>query len=186
MASLTSMTLNNQALTTTGPVQNTGMDITEWTQLYHCANASSTTVCNPVYACGYLHVRTPIPATVTHTAMWQIMGYHSYSSEMWQDNKTIVRCNTSGVVGYQTYESNNAANSGFTAASPYFYTSSSNYAGYSGGSTKRICFSINKYGCCCNGWLKIRLMGGNMSQYWSIDGLGWGTIGGATQTGVYF
>lgn len=159
MASLQSTTVNGLLTVTGNTVRSGNSNITPWTQLYHCADADSTAECNPTYSCGWLHVRTPIPAD--NVAMgWnpiilEVVGYHTYSGEYVEDFKALLNTN-----GYNNdwYGSQIKVNDSYQTT-PFVYRSTSTYGGYT-----RVCFAVQKIGCCCTGNLWVRWW--NRSDLW--------------------
>jgi len=142
----------NGLLTVNGGMHRSGnSDMTEWFRIYHCVDATSTAICNPTYSCGWIHVRTPIPADVDgigwNPIILEVKGFHTYSGESTHDFKALLNIN-----GYNNafFGSQIFANNG-VSSDPYVYRSSSTYGG-----RQRICFSMRKIGCCCVGWFWVR------------------------------
>ena len=172
MASLTDLSLNGNPITATSIYQS-GAGLSPWVRLYHCADATDTSVCNPTYSCGWLHVRTPIPIINTsYSFIFEIVGFHTYDGGYTHDNKTSIVLYSDGSVN-----ANVRVNSG-NAVDPWFYPSNNTYGGY-----KRLCVSMQKVGCCCVGWVWFR-WGPLMDSYW--NDYAWATLGGAYQTISYF
>jgi hypothetical protein len=76
--------------------------------------------------------------------MVEVIGYHTYGGEYTHYFKTIVNSDENN--SFQANVRVNAGNS-----TPRFYRSDSSY----GGKT-RVCFAMQKVGCCCNGWFWTR------------------------------
>lgn len=175
MATLTSLTNTSGGIQATGSVHPLGNNQTSWYRLYHCADGSDT---NPAYAGGWLHIRTPYPATNEAGGIgWnpnivEVVGFHTYSGEHTHDFKAIV--NNSGYGDNTWYGSQIKVNDG--TSSPFVYQSSVAY-----GSHKRVCIAVPKIGCCCVGWIWIR--------FWNNVGYRnaypWATVGRANNTAFY-
>ena len=151
-------------------------DVTPWWYSSHCANADSTSECNPTYSCGWLHVRTPIRADTTMIG-WQpvilhVVGFHSYSGERMSDWKALLNVNGSTNGWYGSQIMNDRGNGSSGPAEPYVYRSANEYGGH-----QRVCFSIRKIGCCCTGWLWVRWY--NRASFWNDHP--WATKGMASQ-----
>ena len=152
MANLTSSTVSGN-INATGGVYRQGGNQTPWYRLYHCADATSTSICNPTYSCGWFHIRTPLPATNEAGGIgWnpnivEVVGFHTYSGENTHDFRAIV--NNSGYADNAWFGSQIRSNQG--NSSPVVYQSTSNYGGL-----KRVCIAIPKSGCCCVGWVWVR------------------------------
>lgn len=149
-------TSSNAELTVNGygVRQGGNSDVTPWKYLHHCANATSTSICNPTYACGRFHVRTPLPAD-TSSMGWNpivlhVVGYHSYSGERFSDWKALLNVDGSNNNWYGSQIFSNRGNSSYPS-DPYVYRSNGTYGG-----KQRVCFAVNKLGCCCNGWIWVR------------------------------
>jgi hypothetical protein len=160
MAILTTTSVNG-IISATGGVFPQGDGMTPWYRLYHCADATSTAICNPVFSCGWLHIRTPIPADAgsgefsgspTGTVGWnpsvlEVMGFHTYSGEHTHNFRAIVNTRGDGSNTFDvTIHSNVGSNS-----NPSVYRSNSTYGG-----KRRVCIAVNKIGCCCVGWIWVR------------------------------
>ena len=161
MASLQDSTVNGLLTITGNTVTYGNTNITPWTQLSHCADATSTSICNPVYSCGRLHVRTPLNAAALgwNPAILEVVGVHTYSGEVVEDWKAVINVNgyqgaPTGWYGSQVFSDNG------TNSQPYVYISNSTYGG-----AYRVCFSTNKIGCCCAGTIYVRWR--NVSSYWN-------------------
>jgi hypothetical protein len=184
MASLQSMALGGNPLNVTGGIHQQGGGCTPWTRLYHCGDCPSTADCNPTYSGGYLHIRTPIPCESYSTIrnvplMFEIMAFHTYSGEYTSDFKFIIN-----IDGSDNLESNGRVNAGSYGLSyePFFYKSSSTYGGY-----KRLCFSVQKIGCCCVGWIWMRWWGdAAVTNLWNHYSWGQTGAGNRTNTLPYF
>jgi len=159
-------TTSSDTLTINNICREAGSDVTRWYKLNHCQNATSTSICNPTYSCGYLHVRTPLPAD--NVAMgWnpiilEVVGQHSYGGSYTHDWKALLNTNgyNNGWYGSQIVmnDSNHSAMN--------VYRSSGTYGGYT-----RVCFAVPKIGCCCTGALWVRWY--NSSSF--IDSYPWAT-----------
>jgi hypothetical protein len=115
--------------------------------MYHCADADSTSICNPVYSCGWLHVRTPLPATSVVQnlpSMLEVIGFHTYSGDYTHYIKAIVNVDEN-----DAFQANIRVNAG--NSSPRVYRSDSSYGG-----KRRVCIALPKIGCCCVGWFWVR------------------------------
>ena len=162
--------------------QNGGM--TDWQKISHCANAQDTNECNPVYSCGYIHIRTPLPADASATSIgWipmcmEVVGYHTYSAERFHDFKAIINTTGDGNNTYYTptIRSNRGNSVGGSIAAPVFYRSNSTYGGY-----RRTCLVLPKIGCCCTGYIWIRW---NVNYGYRTD-YAWATIGQAGTTAYW-
>jgi hypothetical protein len=80
MAVLSSLSVNG--ILQANSIVSSAQEYTPWVRMYHCADADSTSICNPVYSCGWLHVRTPLPATSVVQnlpSMLEVIGFHTYS-----------------------------------------------------------------------------------------------------------
>lgn len=160
MASLQDTTVNG-LLTITGNTVLTGnSNVSPWQQLSHCPTQYSV-------ANNRLHVRTPIPggALGWNPFILEVVGYHSYSGEVFEDFKAVLNINggqgaPSGWYGSQIF-SNNGTNT-----SPYVYLSNNTYGG-----EYRVCFSTNMISCCCTGNIWARWYNG--ASYW--DSYPWAT-----------
>jgi hypothetical protein len=185
MASLQDTTFSG-GLVTANKIYPYGSGMSEWHRIYHCANADSTSECNPTYSCGWLHVRTPFPATNAASGIgWnpsilEVVGFHTYGGENTSDWMAIT--NNSGYADNAWFGSQVRVNDGThqdAANQPYIYQSANTYGSY-----QRVCFSIRKSGCCCVGhlWVRYRNRGG--SNYRTDSA--WATKGMATQTAVAY
>lgn len=183
MASLTGSTISGANLSI-NRMFSAAEGMTGWKSFYHCANAESTDECNPTYSCGWLHVRTPLPATNAasgigwNPTMIEVVGYHSYSGEYFSDWKAVI--NNSGYADNAWYGSQVRVNEGNVTGSdgPVVYQSTNSYGGY-----QRVCFAIRKMGCCCNGWFWVRIRGGGHIAY--REDYPWATIGASTNNAWY-
>lgn len=179
MASLQSISLGGNYISA-GNIHQEGGGCTPWTRIWHCGDCPSTSDCNPTYSGGYLHLRTPIPCE-SYSAirnvpfMIEITAFHTYSGELTTDCKAIIN-----IDGSDNLESNVRVNVSYGLSfEPYFYKSSSSYGGY-----KRLCFSVQKIGCCCVGYLWVRWWGGpTATSLW--NNYSWGTVGAANRTNTY-
>jgi len=184
MASLQSIALGGNPLNVTGGIFQQGGGCTPWTRLYHCGDCPSTADCNPTYSGGYLHIRTPIPCESYSSIrnvpfMFEIIAFHTYSGEYTSDFKFIIN-----IDGSDNLESSGRVNAGSYGLSyePYFYKSSSTYGGY-----KRLCFSVQKIGCCCVGWIWMRWWGDSTAtNLWNHYSWGQTGAGNRTNTLPYF
>lgn len=173
MASLTNTSINGIIRARDG-VYPAGSNVTPWYRIYHCADGTDT---NPVYAGGWLHIRTPLPATNAAPGMgWnpsivEVVGFHTYDGGYTHDFKTVI--NSSGYSDNSWY-SNTTVNVGNTT--PYVYRSSGTYGSY-----QRVCIAVPKVGCCCVGWIWVRWWGNSGYR----DNYAWATIGRANNT-AYF
>ena len=156
-------------------------DVSPWWFASHCANATTTAECDPTYACGRLHVRTPLPADISsmgwNPIILEVVGYHSYSGERTSSWKALLNVNGSTNAWYGSQimvDSTAAGNSpdpsitGGNAADPYVYRSANTYGG-----KQRVCFAVNKIGCCCTGYIWVRWFNGSQ---WFND-YPWSTVG---------
>jgi hypothetical protein len=177
VSTLQSITNTAGGLKSTGNVWPAGSNQTPWYRLYHCADGTDTT---PAYAGGWLHIRTPYPATNAASGIgWnpnivEVVGFHTYSGEYTHDFKAIV--NNSGYSDNTWYGSQIKVNKGNDSSTPVVYQSSSQYGGY-----QRVCIAVQKNGCCCVGWIWIRFW--NNSGYW--NSYPWATVGRASSTAYY-
>jgi hypothetical protein len=153
VASLQSSTVNGIINATTG-VYAAGGNTSPWYRMYHCADATSTSICNPTYSCGWLHIRTPLPATQAAGGIgWnpnivEVVGFHTYSGEVTHDFRAIV--NNSGDANDSWFGSQIRSNQS-NHSSAVVYQSSSAYGGF-----RRVCIALPKIGCCCVGWVWVR------------------------------
>lgn len=183
MATLTNTTVTNGTVNVSS-IYSGSEGMTDWRNFYHCANSVDTTECNPTYSCGWIHVRTPIPATNAasgigwNPCMIEVVGYHSYSGQFFSDWKAVV--NNSGYADDNFYGSQVRVNTGNTQGSdgPVVYQSTNEYGGY-----KRVCFAMRKEGCCCNGWFWVRIRGGGGVGY--RENYPWAQIGASTNSPWY-
>lgn len=169
MANLTSTTFNGNSLNVTGGIHQMGGGCTPWMRLWHCADCPVND-CSPTYSAPYLHVRTPISLAGYYSPfMFEISSFHTYSGEYTLDSKTIISSQYNYILHSKTFVKNgNISNVNM----PYFYISDLVY-----GASKRMCFSINKVGCCCVGWLWVRWWG-DTSITSQFDSYAWATRGG--------
>ena len=181
MANISSAALGGNSLAVSSGIVQTGGGCTPWMRLYHCGDCPSTADCNPTYSGGYLHVRTPIPcesysAIRNNPLMLELMAFHTYSGEYTSDFKTVVN-----IDGSDNLEYNVRVNAGSYGLSydPYFYKSSNTYGGY-----KRLCFSTQKVGCCCVGWLWVRWWG-NATAISLWNNYAWGQTGASQRTNTW-
>lgn len=147
MAVLTS--LNSSGTVTASSINNTAQDYTPWYRIYHCVDASSTAICNPTYSCGWIHVRTPLPADYNSgitqiPSLLEVIGFHTYDGGYTHNFKAVVNVDSGN-----NFQANIRVNSGNTT--PRVYRSASQYGG-----RNRVCFSMPKVGCCCVGWFWTR------------------------------
>jgi hypothetical protein len=152
MASLQGTSVSGEITGTSG-VYKPGGAQTPWYRIQHCADATSTSICNPTYSCGWFHIRTPLPATNAASGIgWnpnilEVVGFHTYGGENYHDFKAIT--NNSGYGDNTWYGSQIRSNQGNSA--PIVYQSTNNYGGL-----KRVCIALPKSGCCCQGWVWVR------------------------------
>lgn len=149
MASLQGTTVNG-LLTVTGQTVGTGnSNVAPWVQLSHCP--TQYTVAN-----NRLHVRTPIPGNALgwNPFILEVVGYHSYSGEVFEDFKAVINVNGSQGSPNGWYGSQIFANNG-TNTAPYVYLSANTYGG-----EHRVCFSTNMITCCCTGNIWARWFNG--------------------------
>ncbi len=148
MAVLSSLSANGTL--TASSIVNTAQDYTPWYRIYHCVDATDTSICNPVYSCGYSHVRTPLPADTNGPTyiptMLEVIGFHTYSGEYTHYFKSIINVDTSN-----NFQANTRINLGNEDVAPRVYRSDGTYGG-----KRRVCFAMRKYGCCCVGWFWVR------------------------------
>jgi len=163
----------NGGITATGGLHMSGNAVSPWYRLYHCADAPDA---SPAYSASYLHVRTPFPIEWTlagafDPSILEVVGFHTYSGEYRHDFKATINVASSS--------NNLTANVLSDTGNSYIriYASDNTYGGY-----KRLCFAVNKLGCCCVGWIWIRFW--NKSNLWNH--YAWATTGGATGTSNYF
>ena len=181
MASLQSISLGGNSLNVTGGIRQIGGGCTPWTRLYHCGDCPSTSDCNPTYSGGYLHIRTPIPAegfTSIYSVpfIFELTAFHTYSGEYTHDFKYSMFVGAGGT--FFVSPASNAGSYGLTYE-PYFYKSTNTYGEY-----KRICFSIQKVGCCCVGWVWMRWWGNaTITNLWNH--FAWGQTGAGNRTNTY-
>jgi hypothetical protein len=165
-------------LTATGGVYRAGANMSPWYRIYHCADGTDT---NPVYAGGWLHIRTPLPATNAASGIgWnpnivEVAGFHTYGGEVTHDFKAIT--NNSGYSDNTWYGSQIRSDAGNDVANgKIVYQSAVAYGNY-----KRVCIAVPKIGCCCVGWIWIR--------WWNNSGYradySWATIGRANSTAYW-
>jgi hypothetical protein len=167
MASLTDSTVSG-LLQTNGVHFPSGESMTEWYPGYHCAADPSN----------WMHIRTPIPADASAGVGWipymlEFKGYHTYSGEYAGRWGAIV--NTTGDGNNSWYGSQIKYNMG--NYTPYVYRSDNTYGGY-----RRMCFSVQKVSCCCNGWWWARV---NMNHQFRASHP-WGQTGTNSQTTAAF
>jgi hypothetical protein len=168
MASLTESSVSGM-LTTNGVHYPAGESMTEWYNIYHCTN-------DTLDSAQWVHVRTPVPADILGGVTYmpwllEVKGYHTYGGESYHDWACVINVDAG-----DGFTANIRRDSGYTS-SPYVYRSTSLYGG-----TKRVCFSMRKQGCCCNGWFWVR---------WNINNgfrtnYAWGKIGTTSQTTAAF
>lgn len=149
MAVLTDLSINGELRASS--ILNTGQDYTPWYRIYHCVDSTDTSICNPTYSCGYIHVRTPLPADynsgVTHIpSLLEVMGFHTYSGEYTHYFKAVVNVDSGN-----NFQANKRIDIGNEDVKARVYRSSSQYGG-----KNRVCFSMRKYPCCCVGWFWVR------------------------------
>lgn len=172
MAVLTSTTVNG-TLSASGGILNSGQDFTPWYRIYHCADAPDT---NPAYAAGWIHVRTPLPAESSAfsyiPSLLEVKGFHTYSGEHTHYWKAVVNVTDTNV-----FQANVRVNAGNTTGGPRVYRSNNTYGSY-----RRVCFAMQKIGCCCVGWFWVRW---RMNSSWFTNHP-WATTGGGTLEGNYF
>jgi hypothetical protein len=164
-------TVSASVFQTSGVHFPSGESMTEWYNIYHCTNDTQDSA-------GWIHIRTPIPADAAAGVGWvpyllEVKGYHTYSGEYSGRWGAIV--NTTGDGNNSWYGSQIKYNN--SNYSPYVYRSSNTYGGYS-----RMCFSMSKNGCCCNGWLWVRV---NINHQFR-NSYPWGKIGTTSQTSAAF
>jgi hypothetical protein len=153
LAQLQATSVNGTISASTG-VWPAGEDFTPWYRLYHCADAENSTECGSLrYSCGWLHIRTPLPATAAAGLGWspmmvEVKGFHTYSGETTHDFKAIV--NSTGDGNDSWYGSQVRVNIG-SASTPFVYRSNGTYGGF-----RRTCIAVPKIGCCCVGWIWVR------------------------------
>jgi len=157
VASLTSSTVSGN-ITASGGVYKAGGNQSPWYRIQHCADATSTSICNPTYSCGWLHIRTPLPATNEAGGIgWnpnivEVVGFHTYGGEYTHDFRAIA--NNSGYADNAWFGSQIRSNQNYGSTGgnlPVVYQSTSNYGGL-----RRVCIALPKAGCCCQGWVWIR------------------------------
>lgn len=149
MATLSSTTVNGTLKAAS--IVNTAQDYTPWYRISHCLNSDSSSICDPIWSCGYIHVRTPLPADYNSGVTWtpsmlEVIGFHTYSGEYTHYFKAIVN-----VSDTNTFAANVRINLGNTDVAPRVYRSDSQYGG-----KNRVCFAMRKYPCCCVGWFWVR------------------------------
>ena len=149
MATLSSISASGNIQT--GGILSTAQDYTPWYRIYHCADTDSTSICDPVYSCGYIHIRTPLPADsssgVTYLpSMLEVMGFHTYSGDYTHYFKCIVNVDSGN-----SFTANMRINIGNETAGNRVYRSDNTYGG-----KRRVCFSMYKVSCCCAGWMWVR------------------------------
>jgi len=169
MASLVGTT-SSGIITASSGVYRAGGNQSPWYKMQYCADAASTSICNPTYSCGWFHIRTPLPATNAASGIgWnpnivEVVGHSTYGGEYTNDFRAIT--NNSGYSDNTWFGSQIRANQGNTT--PIVYQSTSAYGSY-----KRVCIAVPKAGCCCNGWIWVR--------WWNNSGYRadypWGVIG---------
>lgn len=158
-------TLQESTITSleTANIYRAGEAMSPWYKFYHCQDAPDTSYCNPTYACGWLHVRTPIPADEGAGSIgWlpnliEIVGFHTYSGENFHDYMFVA--NTTGDGNNTWYGSQLRVDHG-NVEDPVMYRSSSTYGGY-----RRVCFAMRKSGCCCVGWYWVRFRNSSAAGY---------------------
>lgn len=154
MASLQQSSVSG-LLTITGSTVLTGnTNISPWVQFSHCPTQYNV-------ANNRLHVRTPIPSTAIgyNPFILEVVGYHSYSGEVFEDFKAVVNMNGNGVDPGQWNGSRIFSDNGNNAA-PYVYLSANQHGG-----AYRVCFSTNMITCCCTGNMWARWYNG--ASYWN-------------------
>jgi hypothetical protein len=164
-------TMNSSVFQTSGVHYPSGEAMTEWYNIYHCTN-------DTVDSAGWIHIRTPIPADANAGVGWipymlEVKGYHTYGGEYSGRWGAIV--NTTGDGNNSWYGSQIKYNN--SNYSPYVYRSTNTYGGYT-----RMCFAMSKNGCCCNGWLWVRMNINNGFR----NSYPWGKIGTTSQTTAAF
>jgi len=157
-------------------------DYTPWQQFTNCANTTSTSICNPVYACTWLHIRTPLRLENNSGLGWnpgivECVGYHTYGGDYTHDYKWVYNIN-----GYDGswYGNQLKINVGYNVTggnAPVMYRSSSYYNGY-----RRLCLAIKKVGCCCNGWVWVRWW--KNASLW--NDYPWATVGHNNETDLVY
>ena len=162
----TTSTLSSPVFQTTGIHFPSGESMTEWYNIYHCTGET-------LDSAGWIHIRTPIPADAAGGVGWtnymlEVKGYHTYGGENAGQWQAII--NTTGD-GNNTFQHVIRWNQG--TYSPFVYRSNSTYGGF-----RRMCFSMQKSGCCCNGWLWVRI---NINHQFR-ESFPWGKIGTNSQT----
>jgi hypothetical protein len=176
MASFVSTTVTGN-LTTTYGIRRVDSDMSNWYQFFHCADAPDV---SPSYAAGWIHVRTPIPATVSGglianiPVVIEVSGYHTYSGEYTHNFKLIITVNSGDTMN--AVVRGNLGNDN-PSTQLRAYQSSSLYGG-----TKRLCFAMPKMGCCCNGWFWVRFRG--YSSF--ANSFPFATTGGANLNSNYY
>jgi hypothetical protein len=170
MATLVDSTVSG-TLQTNGAHFPAGEAMTDWYNIYHCTN-------DTLDSANWIHIRTPVPADADAGVGWipymlEVRGYHTYSGENFHNWIAVV--NTTGDGNNTFYGSQIKSNTG--NSTPYVYRSTNTYGGY-----RRMCFSMQKSGCCCNGWLWVR---------WRINhgfrtNFAWGKVGTTSQTTAAF
>lgn len=178
MASLQNLTVNG-SITATSGVYRAGGNQTPWYRIQHCADATSTSICNPTYSCGWIHIRTPLPATNEASGIgWnpniiEVVGFHSYDGNYTHDFKALV--NNSGYADNAWFGNQIRANQS-NHSTMVVYQSSSAYGGY-----KRVCIALPKVGCCCQGWLWVR--------WWNNSGYRanypWGVTANSSSSAIF-
>lgn len=181
MANLRLTTVSGNITASTG-IYPSVSDVTPWYRLYHCADGTDT---NPAYAGGWLHIRTPLPATNAapgtgwNPSIIEVVGFHSYDGQWTHDFKAIV--NSYGDASNTWNGSQIRCNVGTDAPNeilpgPYVYRSTNTYGSY-----PRVCIAVNKVGCCCVGWIWVR--------WWNNTGYradyAWATVGRANFSAYY-
>lgn len=176
MANLQGISTNSEITVQGYGLRQQGSDVSPWKYLYHCADATSTAICNPTYSCGRLHVRTPIPADTSalgwNPIILHVVGFHTYSGERTSDWKGLINVNGDNNSWYGSQIFSNRGDPNYPS-NPFVYRSNSTYGG-----KQRVCFAINKIGCCCVGWLWVRWFNGSQ---WFND-FAWATVGMADNT----
>lgn len=170
MASLSTTNIDGKmTVANSGKIaSNSNGNVTDWYKLYHCHDSNGATT--------RLHVRTPLGADYSplgwNPAILEVHGHHTYGGEHVHDFKAVVNVN-----GYNNdwYGSQIRSDAGYQS-NPHVYRSTSTYGGI-----QRVCFAVDKYPGCHNGWLWVRWF--NHSGW--HDSYAWATTSSNNNTAMF-
>jgi hypothetical protein len=163
----TTSTITSPVFQTSGVHYPAGELMTEWYNILHCTN-------DTLDSASWIHIRTPIPADALagigyQVYMMEVKGHHTYGGENAGQWQAII--NTTAQGDGNSFTSVVRWNQG--TYSPFIYRSNNTYGGF-----RRMCFSMQKSGCCCLGWLWVRFNINNQYR----DSFPWGKIGTNSQS----